>query len=68
MEHLKTKYGREILEVQDDFGRIPLHYAAHFDNVQMVKVVLNKQKSLAILKTKKACPHFTLRQEMVALK
>ncbi|PON52305.1 Transmembrane protein [Parasponia andersonii] len=52
MELLKTKFGCDILEVQDDFGKIPLHYAAHSDNVEIVTSVLRTQKSLAYVKDK----------------
>ncbi|KAL5546529.1 hypothetical protein UlMin_006216 [Ulmus minor] len=45
-----TRYGHEILEIQDDLGWLPLHYAAHFGNVEVVNLFLQTKKSLAYVK------------------
>ncbi|KAL5546527.1 hypothetical protein UlMin_006214 [Ulmus minor] len=45
-----TTYGHEILEKQDDLGWLPLHYAAHFGNVEVVNLFLQTKKSLAYVK------------------
>ncbi|KAL5546535.1 hypothetical protein UlMin_006222 [Ulmus minor] len=47
-----TRYGHEILEIQDDLGWLPLHYAAYFGNVEVVKLFLRTKKSLAYMKNK----------------
>uniref|UniRef100_A0A2N9GFF8 PGG domain-containing protein n=1 Tax=Fagus sylvatica TaxID=28930 RepID=A0A2N9GFF8_FAGSY len=41
-----------IFEADRDFGWIPLHYAAHLDNVEVVKLFLEKDTSIAYKKDK----------------
>ncbi|KAF3442508.1 hypothetical protein FNV43_RR16424 [Rhamnella rubrinervis] len=47
LREVLAKCGSEILEKRDDFGWMPLHYAAHMGNVQVVKLFLTKKVDLA---------------------
>ena len=42
-----AKCGYEILKKKDDFGWLPLHYAAHMGNVQVVKLFLTNNVDLS---------------------
>ena len=42
--------GPEILEISDEFGWMPLHYAAHLGNVDAVELILKTTSSLAYIK------------------
>ncbi|GMN38978.1 hypothetical protein TIFTF001_008223 [Ficus carica] len=43
------KCGPQILEEKDDFGWIPLHYAAYAGNVEVVELFLKSNSSLAYI-------------------
>ncbi len=46
------KFPQAIFEAADDFGWIPLHYAAHVGNVEVVKLFLERNISIAYKKDK----------------
>ncbi|POO00349.1 Transmembrane protein [Trema orientale] len=47
---LLEKCGSEILEIADNFGWMPLHYAAHLGNVNAVKLFLKTNGLLGYIK------------------
>lgn len=50
MRELLKKCGSEVLEVADDCGWMPLHYAAHLSNVHVVQQFLKTNSSIAYIK------------------
>lgn len=51
VKELLKKCGSEILEVADDFGWMPLHYASQFGNAYVVQLFLKTNGSLAYIKS-----------------
>ncbi|KAF3442506.1 hypothetical protein FNV43_RR16422 [Rhamnella rubrinervis] len=47
LREVLVRCGSEILKKKDDFGWLPLHYAAHVGNVQVVKLFLTNNIDLA---------------------
>ena len=52
------KFPTEILQEADDYGWIPLHYAAYLGNVKVVELFLKKDSSLAYIKDKEGMSVF----------
>ncbi|XP_062079310.1 uncharacterized protein LOC133783677 [Humulus lupulus] len=49
VEKLLEKYDGDLLEMKDVHGWTPLHYAAHFGDVEVVKRFLQKKATLALI-------------------
>uniref|UniRef100_A0A7N2L789 Ankyrin repeat-containing protein n=1 Tax=Quercus lobata TaxID=97700 RepID=A0A7N2L789_QUELO len=52
LHKMLDKFPTAILQEADDYGWIPLHYAAYLGNVKVVELFLKKDSSLAYIKDK----------------